>query len=255
MKNNIALSENNTTQTSLYNIRKEVLSKPNYAIDTISLKRDYLYFEQVYEPIKKEEKTSTIEEYKDIPDYEGHYQVSNLGNIKSLKRNGERVLKPSIDKTKGYYRICLYKNKKRKSAYIHQLVAMAFLNHIPNGNKTVIDHIDYNEENNKLDNLQVISNRENLSKDKWRYNPSSLYTGVSKGSTKKKWESSISVKGNSFHLGYFNSETIAGLEYKKALEFSDEHSNLTGYPFKTNRRNAGNSNDINQIAINFTLTR
>lgn len=200
---------------------------------------------------RKRKETSTIEEYKDIPSYEGHYQISNFGNVKSLKRNSERILSPSIDKTKGYYRICLRKYKKRKSYYIHQLVAIAFLDHIPNGNKTVVDHINNDKTNNNLYNLQVISNRENLSKDKWRYNPSSQYTGVCFHITKRKWESSISVNGTSFYLGCFSNEVIAAQEYKKALEYINEHSDLINYPFKTNRVNQTFSTNINQLTFNY----
>jgi len=199
--------------------------------------------------IKEIDKSTEI--FMDIPNYEGHYQISNFGNIKSLKRNSERIRKPSIDKTKGYYRICLYKNKKRKSFYIHQLVAIVFLDHTPNGNDLVVDHIDNDKTNNRLVNLQIISNRENLSKDKWRLNPTSLYTGVSLNSAKEKWESSISVNGTSYHLGYFTNETVAGLEYKKALEYSDERSNLIDYPFKTVRRSQLSYYDSNQLIIEF----
>lgn len=255
MKNNITLSENNTTQMSLYNIKKEALSKPNYTIDTLLLKRNYLSFEQKYRGVRKEDNTSTIEEFRDIPDYEGHYQISNLGNVKSFKRNGERILSPSIDKTKGYIRICLSINKKRKSCYIHQLVAMAFLGHIPNGNKLVVDHIDHDKTNNKLVNLQIISNRENILKDKWRHNPSSNYHGVSLNKSRKKWESNVTFNGEKFYLGRFNNEVLASKEYEKAFEYFNEHSNLSNYPFKTNRRNVGDSTGINQIAMNFTQTR
>ena len=208
-----------------------------------------------YPLIKYEHKSSlkqTLKEvFKDIKDYEGHYQISNLGAVKSLKRNSERVISPSIDKTKGYYRVCLYKNSERKSFYIHQLVAIAFLGHKPNGNKLVGDHIDNNKTNNNLENLQVISNRENSSKDQWRRNPSSYCVGVSYNSGKKKWESSIFVNGDSFHLGCFNNEIQASLEYKKALGYYNEYSNLEDYPFKTKKRNTFFT-DINQLAISFT---
>lgn len=193
--------------------------------------------------------TSSIETYNDIPDYEGHYQVSDKGNIKSLKQNKETVLKPSIDK-KGYYKVSLYKEGESRKVYIHRLVIRAFKGEIPKGKNLVVDHIDNDKTNNELDNLQVISNRENLSKDKWRYNPSSLYTGVCYSSRKKKWESSISVNGVSFHLGYFNNEVNAALEYVNALEYNNEHSDLTNYPFKTKKRILF-SNDLNQLTIDF----
>ena len=119
-----------------------------------------------------------MEIYKDISGYEGVYQVSSYGNVKSLKRqkwNGyamqdvpKRVLKKAIDKT-GYYSISLSKNGKYKSFRIHKLVAETFLNHTACGYKLVIDHIDNNPLNNNLDNLQLITHKENCTKDKKSY--------------------------------------------------------------------------------------
>ena len=189
------------------------------------------------------------EVYKNIPEYEGHYQISNKGNVKSLKQNKETVLKPSIDK-KGYYKVSLYKAGKGRKFYIHRVVIQAFKGEIPKDKNLVVDHINNDKTNNELINLQVISNRENLSKDKWRYNPTSFYTGVCYHTTKKKWESSISVNGDSFHLGYFNNESKAGLEYKRALQHYNKYSDLTTYSFKTNRRNLCLT-DVNQLTISF----
>lgn len=201
------------------------------------------YYKQTTKPIK--------EVYKDIHEYEGQYQVSNKGNIKSLKQNKETILKPSIDK-KGYYKISLYKDGKGRKFYIHRLVIQTFNGQIPEGKNLVVDHINNDKTNNESDNLQVISNRENLSKDKWRSNPSSPYTGVYYHKTKGKWASSISVNRTTFHLGYFYNESKAGQEYNYALEYINEHSNLTNYLFKTNRINEVFSNNSNQLTINFT---
>lgn len=74
--------------------------------------------------------------WKDIKDYEGQYQVSNLGNVRSLTRkvntfNGQRITKGKILKplktNTGYYRVCLKKHQKNKYIFIHKLVAQAFL--------------------------------------------------------------------------------------------------------------------------------
>ena len=102
------------------------------------------------------------EMWKDIKDYEGLYQVSNLGRVKSLERLAksnnnnyrivkEKLLKQSEDKD-GYKRVSLNKNNKSKLCTIHRLVAEAF---IPNPNNyPCINHKDENKQNNNLENLE-----------------------------------------------------------------------------------------------------
>ena len=148
---------------------------------------------------------------KEYPDYE----VSNLGNVKSLKFNKERILKSSKDRDK-YLKVNLHKNGKSKTKKIHQLVAMAFLNHITNGYEIVVDHINNIRADNRLINLQVITQRENTSKD--MKNGTSKYTGVSWGKKMKKWKSGIYIKGKNKHLGVFNSEIEASKAYQEALK-------------------------------------
>lgn len=99
--------------------------------------------------------------WKDIKGHEGIYQISNLGNVKSLERllwNGhtyytykERLLKKSINHN-GYYTVRLSKNGKGKNYLLHRLLAMHF---IPNPNNyPIINHKDGNKLNNNLDNLE-----------------------------------------------------------------------------------------------------
>lgn len=90
------------------------------------------------------------EQWKDIIGYEGLYQISNLGRVKSLKYGKERILKP-IKKKDGYLTVVLY-NGVGKKMYIHRLVAINF---IPNANNLQeINHKDENKENNNLNNLE-----------------------------------------------------------------------------------------------------
>ena len=102
-----------------------------------------------------------IEIFKDIKDLEGLYQVSNLGNILSLNyyRSGKpKLLKTSKTKN-GYLLVNLYKNRKRKSYKVHQLVAEHF---IPNpDNLPEINHIDEDKTNNRVDNLEWKSHKDN----------------------------------------------------------------------------------------------
>lgn len=108
--------------------------------------------------------------WKDIDNYEGLYQISNFGNIKSLNYNGtkkEKELKQIPDKD-GYMKIGLCKNNILKEKKIHRLVVEAYLNkkkfkytdkddklkYINNLNKLEVNHKDENKQNNNLDNLE-----------------------------------------------------------------------------------------------------
>jgi len=152
--------------------------------------------------------------WKEIPNYDGLYMASNLGRVKSLYFGKVRIMKTRLG-TNGYYEVGLRNNGKRKTFRVHQLVAMAFLNHSPNGYSLVVDHIDNNKANNNLKNLQVISQRENGSKD--RKNTYSNYTGVSYHKRDKKWVASIKIEGKATHIGYFDTELDAARSYKKKL--------------------------------------
>ena len=95
--------------------------------------------------------------WKDIPEYEGLYQVSNLGNVKSLNNN--KILSFG-NTTKGYYQVGLFKNSKCKRFYVHRLVALTFLknpNELP-----LVNHKDENKHNNCIDNLEWCTNQYNL---------------------------------------------------------------------------------------------
>lgn len=107
--------------------------------------------------------------WKDIKGYEGLYQVSNLGNIKSLEKEcnasnqfgckfkvkkKEKILKQHINKF-GYKRVTLYKDLKSKNYQVHRLVAEAFITNIDNLSQ--INHKDENKTNNNVDNLEWCS--------------------------------------------------------------------------------------------------
>lgn len=94
------------------------------------------------------------EEWRDIKGYEGLYQVSNLGRVKSLNylNTGREQFLIAANDTAGYKIVSLCKNSKRKTCTIHKLVATAF---IPNPNKLpMINHKDENKANNEIDNLE-----------------------------------------------------------------------------------------------------
>ena len=114
---------------------------------------------------KKEEKI-----WRDIAGYEGLYQVSNMGRVKSLERiitrkNGrkqtirERILKPKTKRT-GYLQVGLFNGRgKEKKFLVHRLVCGAF--HENPENKPCVNHIDENKANNEANNLEWCTYKEN----------------------------------------------------------------------------------------------
>lgn len=105
--------------------------------------------------------------WKDIIGFEGLYQVSNLGRVKSLPRsirNGkgfynskEKILKPNT-LAKGYFQVELKKNLKRHPLQVHRLVATAFI-HNPNITKyNQVNHINGNKQDNRIENLEWCDN-------------------------------------------------------------------------------------------------
>lgn len=153
--------------------------------------------------------------WKDVIGYEGLYQVSNLGNVKTIPRNGtkktESLLKGSCNGY-GYLKVVL-SNKNKKTKYIHILVAESFLGYKANKGIVCVDHINGIKIDNKLENLKIITPRENVSKDN---RSNTKITGVYK--VRNKYRSIINIKNNSFHLGYFNSIEEAKNAYDLKLK-------------------------------------
>jgi hypothetical protein len=155
-----------------------------------------------------------MEEFRDIKGYEGLYQISNLGRVKSLKFNKEKVL-IATSKNNRYLKVGLFKNSEKKTKTVHQLVVIAFLNHIPCGPKLVVNHINFNTHDNRVENLEIVTSRENGNK---KHLPStSQYTGVQWRNDCKKWRARIHVNGKDKSLGCFTNELEASEAYQKEL--------------------------------------
>jgi hypothetical protein len=159
-----------------------------------------------------------MEIWKDIKDYQGKYQVSNLGRVKSLNYNHtgkERILKSFIN-TKGYSQIVLCKNGKAKTLTIHRLVYQAFNGELIEG--LVIDHISGNPLDDRSINLQQITSRQNTVKGKFCQGKTSKYVGVSFYKNTNNWVANIGINNKRISLGYFKTELEAHEAYQKALK-------------------------------------
>ena len=100
------------------------------------------------------------EEWKDIPNYNGDYQISSRGRVRSLKRKTPLIMSPILGRTQAYYSIGLTKNGLKTQYSINRLVAEAF---IPNPmNLPEVNHIDENTLNNNVENLEWVSHAQNV---------------------------------------------------------------------------------------------
>ena len=159
--------------------------------------------------------------WKDIEEYEGLYQVSNLGRVKSLNRKTSdgRRLKERIRKLglgSVYLTVNLCKDGVCKTFHVHNIVSAAFLNYKPSSRKIVIDHIDNNKLNNRVDNLEIITQRKNVTKSINR--GTSNFIGVSKNKANNKWSANIYVNGKCKFLGYFDKEIEASKAYQYEIK-------------------------------------
>jgi len=112
-----------------------------------------------------------MEKWKDIPGYEGIYEASNTGKIRthkdkmtysvrwnSVRSWEQRELKQKVTKD-SCHRVCLWKDNKETTLLVHRLVAMAFIEKIEG--KEYINHLDGNRNNNHIDNLEWCDHKEN----------------------------------------------------------------------------------------------
>ena len=166
--------------------------------------------------------------WRDILGYEGMYQISSLGRVKSLSRNQyngkgyfnskEKFLKQRIT-TKGYFSYSLTKNNKTIDFLAHRLIAVAFIDNPLN--KRTVNHKDSVRRNNSINNLEWASYRENHCHRVSKIAKSSKYVGVCFHKATKKWESNICVSGKLIHLGIHKTEEEA---YAKRVEYENNNN-------------------------------
>ena len=137
-----------------------------------------------------------METYKNIEGYD-NYEISDLGNIRN-KTTG-KIIKSRID-AKGYYRIDLSCQNVKKTFSLHRLLATAFIENLEG--KPVVDHIDRNPLNNKLDNLRWATISENSRNKSKQMNNKSTCTGVHLHKSGK-WCAQITIDNKNKYIGLF----------------------------------------------------
>ena len=167
-----------------------------------------------------------MEIWKDVKNYEGCYQVSDLGRIRSLDREvnhnwGGKCIKKGKVLTpksggKDYLIVSLSKNNRSRTRTVHQLVAIAFKGHTPCGYKLVVNHKDLDTFNNKASNLEIVTSRKNT--DRKHLKSTSKYVGVYWIKDRSHWCASIVSNGKQKYLGSYKKEIDAHESYQKALK-------------------------------------
>jgi len=161
------------------------------------------------------------ENWRPIKGFVGVYEISSFGKVRSLPRlvksgKSKRLVKGRILRQRihnGYFQIDLHSRGIKKTYFVHQLMAVAYLAHAPNRHNIVVDHKDNDRLNNRISNLQLITHRLNSSKD--RKGGKSKYVGVSK--VPKGFSARISIDGKRIFLGHYESELEAHKAYQNKL--------------------------------------
>ena len=174
------------------------------------------------------ESNPPVEEWRAVPGYEGYYEVSNLGRVRSLNRvirlrDGRPktlkgiIMKPWFSGGQGEHPcVAISKEDKVLTAGIYRLVYMAFIGHIPDGME--VDHKDRDRSNNCYDNLRLATRSQNAANSTKKRTNTSGYKGVSKSKSKVKtrWYAGIEVMGKYHYLGTFDTPQEASAAYRAA---------------------------------------
>jgi len=151
------------------------------------------------------------ERWLPIVGYEGRYEVSSIGQVKSIVGRKERIMRLYNDPL-GYASVGLYRNKKHQTKSVHRLVIRAFRG----VSELHTDHVNGNPTDNRLENLRYCTRSQNARNSRSTKGSSSKYKGVCWDKKNKKWQVHIYKNGICTNLGRFFCEKEAALAYDAA---------------------------------------
>ena len=175
--------------------------------------------------------------WKHVVGYEGLYEVSDLGRIRSLDRSRPhsrnanysflcrgKIRKIHNDKN-GYQRVTLCKGGRQSNKQVHRIVGYAFLGLTDD---LQIDHVDGDPKNNRLDNLRTATGGQNMIGSRRKHKgATSQYRGVSWHDRDRRWVAQIQFNRTNFYLGCYSEEIDAAKAFdKKAIELGFENEAL-----------------------------
>lgn len=130
------------------------------------------------------------ERFRNVKGYDGLYQVSNLGRVKSLKRKKEVIMTNFLNPF-GYNQVKLSRNGKNKTVRVHRLVGLAFINNPKD--KPEINHINGIKNDNRIENLEWVTPTENA-RHAWKNNLITSKKGEQHGMAKLTWNNVDTIR-------------------------------------------------------------
>ena len=167
--------------------------------------------------------------WKEVKDFEGYYEVSNLGKVRRCF--AEKALKEQIS-NRGYCRVCLCRDNVKKSISVHKIVANAFIEN-PENKKTV-NHINFDKSNNHVSNLEWMTIKENINhaRDNGVYKSSDLRQRY----VKRKHKDNSKCTSNNVGISYRSKENYH--RYVARIHYNGKRINLGSYKNELDAVNA-----------------